>query len=155
MREGRCDINFSEVRSIFPTRILIKMVTFKIFKGTLYQKIHIYRTNMTAYGSYLYKSVPLEFFVHSEAAEENKNIELMTDPFILSINLQTLIWFFASSLTYILHKSEFRLYLPLPLSRLIKQTTNLRYLKGPSCSKLTMSLVNDSLKLISSDTHIC
>ena len=26
---------------------------------------------------------------------------------------------------------------------------------GPSCSKLTMSLVNDSLKFISSDTQIC
>ena len=26
---------------------------------------------------------------------------------------------------------------------------------GPSCSKLTMSLVNDSLKFTSSDTQIC
>ena len=26
---------------------------------------------------------------------------------------------------------------------------------GPSCSKLTMSLVNDSLKFPSSDTQIC
>ena len=26
---------------------------------------------------------------------------------------------------------------------------------GPSCSKLTMSLVNDSLKFASSDTQIC
>ena len=26
---------------------------------------------------------------------------------------------------------------------------------GPSCSKLTMSLVNDSLKFTSSDTRIC
>ena len=29
------------------------------------------------------------------------------------------------------------------------------YLSGPSCSKLTMSLVNNSLKFTSSDTQIC
>ena len=29
------------------------------------------------------------------------------------------------------------------------------YCSGPSCSKLTMSLVNDSLKFTSSDTQIC
>ena len=29
------------------------------------------------------------------------------------------------------------------------------YIPGPSCSKLTMSLVNDSLKFTSSDTQIC
>ena len=29
------------------------------------------------------------------------------------------------------------------------------YKSGPSCSKLTMSLVNDSLKFTSSDTQIC
>ena len=28
-------------------------------------------------------------------------------------------------------------------------------ISGPSCSKLTTSLVNDSLKFTSSDTHIC
>ena len=30
-----------------------------------------------------------------------------------------------------------------------------RKLPGPSCSKLTMSLVKDSLKFTSSDTQIC
>ena len=29
------------------------------------------------------------------------------------------------------------------------------YTPGPGCSKLTMSLVNDSLKFTSSDTQIC
>ena len=29
------------------------------------------------------------------------------------------------------------------------------YLTGPSCSKLTTSLVNDSLNFTSSDTQIC
>ena len=29
------------------------------------------------------------------------------------------------------------------------------YFPGPSCSKLTTSLVNDSLKFTSSDTQIC
>ena len=29
------------------------------------------------------------------------------------------------------------------------------YTPGPSCSKLTMSLVNDSLKFTLSDTQIC
>ena len=32
---------------------------------------------------------------------------------------------------------------------------NERYVPGPSCSKLTTSLVNDSLKFKSSDTQIC
>ena len=32
---------------------------------------------------------------------------------------------------------------------------NITVQPGPSCSKLTMSLVNDSLKFISSDTQIC
>ena len=32
---------------------------------------------------------------------------------------------------------------------------NTRKIPGPSCSKLTMSLVNDSLKFTSSDTQIC
>ena len=47
------------------------------------------------------------------------------------------------------------------LSGHIKQTTNWWYLflfllkTRPSCSKLTMSLVNDSLKFTSSDTQIC
>ena len=31
----------------------------------------------------------------------------------------------------------------------------LHWLSGPSCSKLTTSLVNDSLKFTSSDTQIC
>ena len=31
----------------------------------------------------------------------------------------------------------------------------IRKIPGPSCSKLTTSLVNDSLKLTSSDTQIC
>ena len=31
----------------------------------------------------------------------------------------------------------------------------IRKISGPSCSKLTMSLVNDSLKFTSSDTQIC
>ena len=31
----------------------------------------------------------------------------------------------------------------------------LSFYSGPSCSKLTMSLVNDSLKFTSSDTQIC
>ena len=31
----------------------------------------------------------------------------------------------------------------------------IRKISGPSCSKLTMSLVNDSLKFRSSDTQIC
>ena len=31
----------------------------------------------------------------------------------------------------------------------------IRKISGPSCSKLTMSLVNDSLKFRSSDTCIC
>ena len=29
------------------------------------------------------------------------------------------------------------------------------FISGPSCSKLTMSLVNDSLKFISGHTQIC
>ena len=33
--------------------------------------------------------------------------------------------------------------------------TMFEYNTGPSCSKLTMSLVNDSLKFTSSDTQIC
>ena len=32
---------------------------------------------------------------------------------------------------------------------------NMSSVSGPSCSKLTMSLVNDSLKFTSSDTQIC
>ena len=32
---------------------------------------------------------------------------------------------------------------------------NVFYIPGPSCSKLTTSLVNDSLKFISSDMQIC
>ena len=35
------------------------------------------------------------------------------------------------------------------------QTTPRRFWSGPSCSKLTRSLVNDSLKFTSSDTQIC
>ena len=31
----------------------------------------------------------------------------------------------------------------------------MRLISGPSCSKLTTSLVNDSLKFTSSDTQIC
>ena len=31
----------------------------------------------------------------------------------------------------------------------------LKYRSGPSCSKLMMSLVNDSLNFTSSDTQIC
>ena len=39
--------------------------------------------------------------------------------------------------------------------RLIKYQLNLLQIAGPSCSKLTMSLVNNSLKFTSSDTQIC
>ena len=35
------------------------------------------------------------------------------------------------------------------------QGTNTNFIFWPSCSKLTMSLVNDSLKFTSSNTQIC
>ena len=38
---------------------------------------------------------------------------------------------------------------------LVQGQHKLFYYTGPSCSKLTMSLVNDSLKFTSSDTQIC
>ena len=41
----------------------------------------------------------------------------------------------------------------LTTNKLIKLT--MLWTSGPSCSKLTMSLVNDSLKFTSSDTQIC
>ena len=39
--------------------------------------------------------------------------------------------------------------------REIKKKRKEKQISGPSCSKLTMSLVNDSLKFTSSDTQIC
>ena len=44
---------------------------------------------------------------------------------------------------------EFSLYYALSSAEIFTQHS------GPSCSKLTMSLVNDSLKFTSSDTQIC
>ena len=38
---------------------------------------------------------------------------------------------------------------------IVYQTKDVQGVPGPSCSKLTMSLVNDSLKFTSSDTQIC
>ena len=38
---------------------------------------------------------------------------------------------------------------------LLQMTLNSIPLSGPSCSKLTMSLVNDSLKFTLSDMQIC
>ena len=37
----------------------------------------------------------------------------------------------------------------------LNESISCGYSSGPSCSKLTMSLVNDSLKFTSSDTQIC
>ena len=39
--------------------------------------------------------------------------------------------------------------------RILKHLFKHVYNPGPSCSKLTTSLVNDSLKFTSSDTQIC
>ena len=37
----------------------------------------------------------------------------------------------------------------------VLQSMRIRERSGPSCSKLPMSLVNDSLKFTSTDTQIC
>ena len=52
-------------------------------------------------------------------------------------------------------KSELSFYLIVLCSNASDVIIGVAKQPGPNCSKLTMSLVNDSLKFTSSDTQIC
>ena len=59
------------------------------------------------------------------------------------------------SLTFLLAKVFKRLCLLNLWMEVDHTCPDVRYWSGPSCSKLTTSLVNNSLKFTSSDTQIC